>query len=271
MIHVTSGQVGKFLLLWVLIPGLAIFFHLTRFNYVPVQVTIGACQKDYTSPSSYKERVSPLAGHSFDVNGWDMLVCYGQPSLKGRDMLGGEIPYDQLWRFGANEPTRFYTTADMVLGDLVLTKGRYSLYAIPGQREWEIFVNRDISHWGNDLSPSVRSKEVGSFKVRPEYIRPAVEVMTLTSEEVEVEDGSGKVQLAHGVEVDTGGSKQYATNLIFMWQNTRLTIPIENLEKENKRESTLKGQIEQQSKELNRLEEETGTKAEDINDILNRN
>lgn len=255
MIFITPSRVFKYLLLGVIIPGIVIFFHLTRYNYVPVQVTLGDCQMDYTSPLSYQERVSPLESTELEVMGWNMLLCYGQPSAKGRKVMGDLVNYDELWRFGANEPTRFYTTADIAMGDLVLPKGRYSLYAKPGKFEWEIFVNRSISHWGNDFSDKVRNQEVGSFKVRSEYNGQTAETLRFSEQPI---ISAEKDAVING------------TELIFEWENTHLTIPITILETKNKSGSALQQEIMNKSQELKDLEESTGTSADDVKDILNQ-
>ena len=255
MIHITPSRVTKYLLLGLILPGIALFFHFTRFNYIPVTAVLGSCQMDYTSPLSYQERVSPLVGQKFDINGWDMLICYGQPAMKDRVVMGDLVQYDILWRFGANEPTRFYTTADVALGGLAIPKGRYSLYAIPGKYEWEIFVSTSIDHWGNNISESVRSKEMGSFKIKSEYIRPEVEKLSFVMKKTETGDPDDPI------EVD---------NLIYEWENTRLTIPVELLETEDKTDKSLQGQIKEKSKELKELEENSGTTSDDLNDLINQ-
>lgn len=232
MIHINPGRILKRLLLWVVLPGIVLFFHFTRFNYIPVQVTVGSCQMDYTSPLSYKPRVSPLQSEAFEIKGWDMLLCYGQPSARGRKVMGHLVEYGSLWRFGANEPTRFYTTADVNLGGLDIPKGRYSLYAIPGKRKWEIFVSRSISHWGNDISERVREQEIGSFDIVPEFILPEVEALTFFVDQRQV---------------NPSNSYEKTYTLVFEWENTRLSIPIKNLEVEDKSEKSIHRMINEHS------------------------
>lgn len=122
MININPKKVGLITLFAVVLPLIGAFIFFTRFNYVPVQLTIGECRMDYTAKPTYEDRLSPLESLDFKIKGWDMLVCYGQPSLKGRDMIGERIPYNEPWRFGANEPTRFYTTADVEIGGVFVPK-----------------------------------------------------------------------------------------------------------------------------------------------------
>lgn len=178
------------------------FFVATGFHYVPVDLTLGKCMMDYTSPSTYTKRSSLLKSYKFEVDGDEVLVCYGSPSAKDRKVFGGIVPYDQLWRFGANEPTRFYTSVDLVLGEVVVPKGRYSLYAVPSKNSWEIFISTSTYHWGNSITESVLEDEIGSFEIEPEYNALFVESFSIRSSDDE---------------------------LIVEWENMRLRIPIVNI------------------------------------------
>lgn len=178
------------------------FFIATGFHYVPVEITLGKCMMDYTSPSTYMERPSPLKSYKFDVEGDEVLMCYGSPSANDREVFGGIVQYDQLWRFGANEPTRLYTSTDLVVGEVVVPKGRYSLYAVPGANEWEIFISNSTFHWGNVITEGVRAEEIGSFEIEPEFNSTFVESFSIRSVEGE---------------------------LIVEWENTRLRIPVVNV------------------------------------------
>lgn len=194
---------NKLLFLGLSVIASLMVFGITGYKHIPVQITVGSCMKDYTSPLSYSERSSPLTEHRFKRSGGDIVVCYGSPSANGRKIFGNLVPYDELWRLGANEPTRFYTNNDLVLGEVVVPKGRYSLYAIPGKNSWEIFISESINHWGNDINAEVRKQEIGSFEVKREYNPDHVEQFTITS--------------ARG-------------EMLLLWENVRIRIPIENIE-----------------------------------------
>lgn len=229
MININPKKVGLILLFAVVLPAIFAFIFFTRFNYIPVQLTLGECRMDYTAKPTYEDRLSPLESERFKIRGWEMLICYGQPSLRGRKMIGERIPLNEPWRFGANEPTRFYTTADVEIGGVFVPKGRYSLYAIPGRFEWEIFINESITHWGNDLSAEVQAKNIGSFKIEPKYLLDPIEDLTFRADEPEL-----------GV----------AEVLVFMeWENTLLEIPIRNMEVDDKTDNSLKGLIKRYSEE----------------------
>jgi hypothetical protein len=199
----SPGKIGKLFFFGVIPLAVAITFVVSGYKYVPVGLNVGKCMMDYTSPLSYTDRSSPMKEHRFRVGGGDIVMCYGSPSVKDRKVFGELVPYDQLWRLGANEPTRLYTNNDLVIGEVVVPKGRYSLYVIPNRGRWEIYISESITHWGNDINYKVRAQEIGSFEVKTEYVREPIEELTITSQ---------------------------GNRMIIQWEHTQVTIPIENIE-----------------------------------------
>jgi hypothetical protein len=152
-------------------------------------------------------RKSPLDSMTFTVAGKPVKVCYGRPASRGRTMLGGpDIPYGKLWRTGANEPTIFYAPIPLNVAGLQVPPGVYSLYTVPGPREWEIIVNRSISQWGKEdkYTDEVRAKELGRAKVKSEALPTPVEPFTIRAE------SDGKT----------------AAGLMLEWEKTRVRIPV---------------------------------------------
>lgn len=129
-----------------------------------------------------QERPSPLKSVDFSVGGHEGLLCYGAPSARGREIMGGLVPYGEPWRVGANEPTTIHLTGPATIGGVALEPGSYSVYAEPGEDEWEFFINSNAERWGIPIDASVRSTEVGSFTVEPETIDETVETMTFRFE-----------------------------------------------------------------------------------------
>ena len=89
-------------------------------------------------------------------------------------MLGGSIPYGKLWRTGANEPTIFYAPVPLRVAGLNVPPGVYSLYTVPGPKEWEVIVNRSTSQWGHEgqYTDEVKAQELGRAKVKSEPLKP---------------------------------------------------------------------------------------------------
>lgn len=152
-------------------------------------------------------RPSPLDSLTFRVAGQPVKVCYGRPSLKGRKMIGGEaVPYGKLWRTGANEPTIFITPVALEVAGVKVPPGTYSLYTVPGEKEWEIIVNRATSQWGHEsrYTEEVKKQEVGRGKAPAESMAQPVETFTIRSEPAAGEDSS----------------------LVLEWEKTRVKIPV---------------------------------------------
>lgn len=77
-----------------------------------------------------------------------MKIVYGRPLKNGRTIFGGIIPYDKVWRTGANEATEITFYKDVVFGGQAVKAGTYSLFTIPGKKEWTFILNKDLDIWG---------------------------------------------------------------------------------------------------------------------------
>ena len=105
------------------------------------------------------------------VVGATITVNYSSPGVKGRKIWGGLVPYDQVWRAGANEATIFETDKAITVEGKSLPAGKYSLYAIPGEKEWVIILNSKTGQWGvkNDESTTEEpASDVLRLTVKPE-------------------------------------------------------------------------------------------------------
>ncbi len=187
-----------------LLLALVAAFVVTGVAYVPVQVMLGPCLRDWTSPSSYRPRASPLGSVTAAVGTGAVRVCYGRPSARGREVYGGLVPYGRLWRTGANEPTRLYTNVSLFMAGMGVPPGRYSLYTVPGRRSWEIRLSGSVLHWGNDLSERVEQREIGRTRVQAVRSSELVETFTIDFEQAEAGD----------------------LHLVLAWEHTRVAIPI---------------------------------------------
>jgi hypothetical protein len=98
------------------------------------------------------KKISPERTSTYVQNGFDLKVTYSSPSKKDRKIFGGLVPYEKVWRTGANEPTTFSTATDIKVGGQNLQKGSYSLWSIPGPNQWTVIVNSEIPDWGVTLS-----------------------------------------------------------------------------------------------------------------------
>ncbi len=184
-------------------PGWAISSAPALPSSAPLTVQEPACEPSERMP--LEGRTSPYDSVAVQVGEAHVKVCYGRPAARGRTMIGGEaVPFGELWRTGANEPTTLHTTGSIRVAGVPLEPGSYSLYTRPGEEEWEVFLNRSVDRWGIPITDEVREEEVGSASVSRE--RPGEHVETLT---------------LHMADAPDGGA-----NLILEWEDFRVTLPI---------------------------------------------
>lgn len=93
-------------------------------------------------------RPSPKATVSQTVGLTDVTITYCRPSVKGRVIWGGLVPYDQVWRTGANEATTITFTDDVTIEGTKLPAGTYGLFTIPGKDDWTVIFNKGAKQWG---------------------------------------------------------------------------------------------------------------------------
>jgi hypothetical protein len=155
---------------------------VTGTSLIPASVWLAPCLRDWTSPSSYQHRASPLATLRAPLGRGEIQLCYGRPSMRARRIYGELVPFGSLWRTGANEPTRLSTDRAITLAGIPLAPGRYSIYSIPKPDSWEVFVSRSTLHWGNDISAAVRAREVGHASIPISPLPTPVETLTVSAE-----------------------------------------------------------------------------------------
>ncbi len=92
---------------------------------------------------------SPLDLASFPSRGSNkaIKVFYSRPQLKGRSVGKELAPFNKLWRTGANDATQIQFLTDMNFGGKAIKKGAYSLFTIPGEKEWTIIISSDVDNW----------------------------------------------------------------------------------------------------------------------------
>lgn len=128
---------------------------------------------------------SPLDLAAFPNRGADKVikVFYSRPQLNGRT-VGKEIaPYGELWRTGANDATQIQFLSDMKFGDKTIKTGAYSLFTIPGEKEWTIIISSDVDNWatrGYD-----KSNEVARITVPVTMGDESLEAFSMTFEPTE--------------------------------------------------------------------------------------
>lgn len=116
-------------------------------------------------PSPELPQASPKARVEQRVGLTDFAVDYSSPGVKGRKIWGELVPYDELWRAGANAPTTLKASADFTFGGTRVPAGTYSLLAIPGKSTWTIILNRNLKIQGT--RGYAESDDVARLSVQP--------------------------------------------------------------------------------------------------------
>ncbi|MDE3183306.1 MAG: DUF2911 domain-containing protein [Bacteroidota bacterium] len=97
------------------------------------------------------KRASPPETATGNVSGSTITINYSSPAVKGRKIWGGLVPYDKVWRLGANEATTFKTSKDIMVEGKKLPAGTYALYALPTPTEWTFIFNSKLTQAGKPI------------------------------------------------------------------------------------------------------------------------
>lgn len=93
-------------------------------------------------------KASPADSTMGKIGSASVAIRYSSPSVKGRTVWGQLVPYNEVWRAGANEATTFQTDKDLMVEGKLLKAGKYSLFAIPTSGTWTVIFNKTAKQWG---------------------------------------------------------------------------------------------------------------------------
>jgi len=133
---------------------------------------------------------SPLSTVKQRVGLTDIEISYSRPSAKGRPVMGGLLPYGEVWRTGANGRTTISFSTPVKLNDKEIPAGKYSLFTIPGEKNWTIMLNKNAS--GNALAYDA-SNEVA--RVQSPSISIAENIETFSIMIDRIRDDSAEIEL----------------------------------------------------------------------------
>lgn len=131
-------------------------------------------------------------------------ITYSRPHKRDRKIFGSLIPFGKVWRTGANEASEITVTKDVLIGGKKLVAGTYTLFTIPNQNNWKIIINKDLGQWGAfDYNPA---HNILTFEVHVQTMTTPYEPFTISFNQ-----------------------KEATTNLMLMWDKTKVSIPIKFL------------------------------------------
>jgi hypothetical protein len=130
----------------------------------------------------FKKPLSPKKIVSFKVDDIELKVFYNRPSKRNREIFGALVPYNEVWRTGANEATTFETNKALKVGNDSLPAGKYTLWTIPNDSTWHVMFNNKQYSWGVDMEMKpMREPEfdVIDIEVPAEKLDTPVELFTI--------------------------------------------------------------------------------------------
>jgi len=128
---------------------------------------------------SGKTMPSPPKTANATLGSAEIKITYNSPSIRGRKIMGGLVPYGQVWRTGANPATTIITSADLKIGTLSVPAGTHTIYTLPGESQWLLIVNDQTGQWGTEYS---QEKDLGRTPMTAKPMSAPQEVMSISFE-----------------------------------------------------------------------------------------
>ena len=138
----------------------------------------------------------------------EITVNYSRPGAKDRTIFGELVPYNKIWRTGANKATAITFKNDVIFGETKVKKGTYSLFTVPGESEWVVMLNKETELWG--AGNYNKENEVASFKVDTKKTSNFTESFT----------------------IDFNTFTAFGAMMNLTWENTQVSVPVMTLGKE---------------------------------------
>lgn len=124
------------------------------FGGVGILILIGAFAWTSYGQYGYSKYTSPPANVAAAIAGKKITIEYYAPSMHGRKIMGGLVPYGEVWCTGANWATKITTEANLQMGSLKLPAGSYSIWTLPNANEWTLIINKQTGQFHKDYDSS---------------------------------------------------------------------------------------------------------------------
>ena len=151
--------------------------------------------------SDKSKRPSPPGNATVTLNGKKITIDYSRPFMKGRKIMGGLVPYDKVWRTGANEATLLTTEADLDIGGTSVPAGKYTLWTLPAEGTWKLIVNKQTGQWGTDYD---QSQDLARVDMQKSQLERPVEQFT----------------------INLNKKANDTADLVLQWENTSASVPV---------------------------------------------
>lgn len=124
-------------------------------------------------------QLSPRDTARASIGGVVVWVDYSRPMKRGREIFGNVVPWNVVWRTGANAATQFNTTADLVIGGATVPAGKYTLWTLPTSTGWKLIINKQTGQWGTEYD---HSQDLARVDAKVEALPAPVEQMVIAFE-----------------------------------------------------------------------------------------
>ncbi len=142
-----------------------------------------------------KKPLSPPAKAEATIDGKNITINYSAPSKRDRAIMGALVPYGKVWRTGANAATTLTTTTNVMIGNLNVPAGSYTLFTIPDEKEWTLIVNKQTGQWGTNYD---EKQDLGRVKMKVTRLDKPVEQFAIAVDK----------------------------NVTMSWENTQASVPV---------------------------------------------
>ncbi|MEO8578098.1 MAG: DUF2911 domain-containing protein [Gemmatimonadales bacterium] len=158
-----------------------------RLSELPDVKAIGAQFAALETKSGGMKQLSVRDTTRKTIGNSTFAVDYGRPLARGRVLVGGIIPYDQVWRTGANAATQFTTSAPISLAGIRMAAGTYTLWTVPRTNGVELVVNKQIGQWGTGYN---KANDLARAPMKIETLPAPVEEFTISIDPIDAKRGS---------------------------------------------------------------------------------
>lgn len=148
-----------------------------------------------------KKPLSPPAKAEATFGAKKVVIDYSAPSKRDRKIMGELVPFGRVWRTGANAATTLKTDSDLMIGTLHVPAGTYTLFTIPGEKEWTLIVNKQTGQWGTKYD---ESQDLGRVTMSVKPVKDTVETFV----------------------VDLKPATATKGTLSLTWENTAASVPV---------------------------------------------
>ena len=172
-----------------------------RFNQITMALTMVLAifaSSALQAQDNKAQRPSPPKTATRMLDSLSINIVYNAPSVKGRTIWGALVPYGKVWRTGANEATTFEVNKPVLIEGQKLAAGKYSLFTIPGEKEWVVVFNKEAEQWG--AYSYKKDTDALRVTVKPGKTKLLVEQLAIdVSDKGEVSIAWENVQISFGV------------------------------------------------------------------------